>query len=123
MSAPRHRVGRRFWLWPLLGLLGLYRYAISPVLHFFAPGWGCRYEPGCSRYAIEAILAHGAIKGVWLAARRFLDCHPWGHFGIDPVPGRWPGWFRRRRHYYGAGAEAPSAKALPRCCHRASHPS
>lgn len=121
-TAPRP-VGRRIWLWPLLAVLYFYKFGVSPLLHFFAPGAGCRYEPGCSRYAIDALLRYGALKGGWLAARRFLDCHPWGHFGVDPVPETWPGWFVRRKHYYAAGAEAPPGKTLTHCCHRASHPS
>ena len=115
-------VGRRIWLWPLLGLLMGYKYFISPLLHFFAPGAACRYEPSCSVYAIDAVVRYGALKGIWLAARRFLDCHPWGHFGIDPVPVDWPGWFVRRKHYYGAGAES-ATRAVSHCCHRVSNPS
>jgi len=52
-------------------------------------GWtpaSCRYRPTCSAYAIEAIEAHGPARGVWLAARRILRCHPWGGDGWDPVP-------------------------------------
>lgn len=116
------RVGNRIWLWPLLGLLMAYKYVISPLLHFFAPNSGCRYEPSCSAYAIEALLQFGALKGTWLAVRRFLDCHPWGHFGLDPVPVVWPGWLIRRKFYYGSGAEAPIREASD-CCHRISHPS
>jgi putative membrane protein insertion efficiency factor len=46
----------------------------------------CRYSPSCSAYAIQAIEKHGAIKGLWLGARRILSCHPWGGSGYDPVP-------------------------------------
>ena len=46
----------------------------------------CRYWPTCSAYAIEALEAHGAARGSWLAARRLLRCHPWGRSGFDPVP-------------------------------------
>lgn len=46
----------------------------------------CRFAPSCSSYAIEAIQAHGAFKGAWLAARRIARCHPWGGHGYDPVP-------------------------------------
>jgi len=46
----------------------------------------CRYQPTCSRYAMEALRKHGAIKGSWLAARRLLRCAPWGKSGYDPVP-------------------------------------
>jgi putative membrane protein insertion efficiency factor len=46
----------------------------------------CRYTPTCSVYAVEALESHGAAKGTWLAMRRLGRCHPWGGFGIDPVP-------------------------------------
>ena len=47
----------------------------------------CRFRPTCSAYAYEAIMKYGAIKGGWLALRRFLKCHPFykGNF-FDPVP-------------------------------------
>lgn len=47
----------------------------------------CRYWPTCSTYALEALEAHGAWRGSWLAARRLLRCHPWARrSGVDPVP-------------------------------------
>lgn len=46
----------------------------------------CRYTPTCSQYAIEALRKHGAWRGLWLAIRRLLRCHPWGGHGYDPVP-------------------------------------
>lgn len=47
----------------------------------------CRYLPTCSQYAREALVAHGAGRGGWLATRRLARCHPWGGHGLDPVPG------------------------------------
>ncbi len=58
-----------------------YRYLLSPLL-----GVRCRFAPSCSHYALEAVERHGAVKGVWLSARRLLRCHPWGTSGYDPVP-------------------------------------
>lgn len=46
----------------------------------------CRFVPTCSQYAKEAILKYGPIKGLYLAIRRLLRCHPWGGSGYDPVP-------------------------------------
>lgn len=72
----------RFLSRPLIGLVRLYRVAISPWL-----GMNCRFQPTCSEYALEALRVHGAFKGTWLAARRIGRCHPWGSSGYDPVPG------------------------------------
>lgn len=59
----------------------LYRYCISPLL-----GSNCRFYPSCSSYAEDAIEVHGALRGVLLAVRRLLRCHPWHPGGYDPVP-------------------------------------
>lgn len=66
---------------PLIGLVKLYRVAISPWL-----GMNCRFQPTCSEYAIEALRTHGVFKGALLAAKRIGRCHPWGGSGYDPVP-------------------------------------
>jgi uncharacterized protein len=58
-----------------------YRLAISPLL-----GPRCRFHPSCSSYALEALERHGAVRGLWLALRRVLRCHPWHPGGYDPVP-------------------------------------
>ena len=49
-----------------------YRGYISPMT---PPS--CRFVPTCSEYAIEAIKKHGPFKGLYLAVRRLLRCHPW----------------------------------------------
>jgi putative membrane protein insertion efficiency factor len=72
----------RVLAWPLLGLVWIYRNAISPLV-----GANCRFQPTCSKYAEEALRKHGAFKGGWLAIRRIGRCHPWGGSGYDPVPG------------------------------------
>lgn len=46
----------------------------------------CRYQPTCSRYAVEALERHGALRGSWLTVRRLVRCNPWGGMGYDPVP-------------------------------------
>lgn len=67
--------------WLLLLPIFFYRNCISP----FTPP-SCRYTPTCSQYAVEAIRKHGPFKGLWLAVKRILRCHPWGGSGYDPVP-------------------------------------
>ena len=63
----------------------LYKALLSPLLPR-----SCRFEPTCSTYALEALRVHGPIKGLYLAGRRLLRCHPitWlgGSSGFDPVP-------------------------------------
>ena len=66
----------------LKGLVLAYRYSLSSLI-----GNECRFRPTCSEYAMDAITAHGAIRGGWLAIRRMARCHPWGGSGWDPVPG------------------------------------
>lgn len=65
----------------LLGLIRLYRAAVSPLL----PS-SCRYVPTCSEYAETAVRRFGALRGGWMALRRVLRCHPLGGSGPDPVP-------------------------------------
>ncbi len=45
----------------------------------------CRYEPTCSRYAVDAIRRYGILRGLVLAGWRLLRCNPWSHGGYDPV--------------------------------------
>ncbi|MBS7408588.1 MAG: membrane protein insertion efficiency factor YidD [Alloprevotella sp.] len=72
---------RRFFVAILIAPIRFYRRFISPL----KPAC-CRFTPTCSQYAIEAIRKHGPIRGLWLAVRRILRCHPWGGSGYDPVP-------------------------------------
>ena len=78
------------WVWRMLcrGLVWLlvlpilfYQRCISPL----TPPT-CRFRPTCSEYARQAIVKHGPFKGMYLAVRRILRCHPWGGSGYDPVP-------------------------------------
>jgi putative membrane protein insertion efficiency factor len=62
-------------------VLDFYKRAISPWL---PPA--CRFEPTCSIYAREAIERYGLARGLALAARRLLQCHPFHSGGFDPVP-------------------------------------
>ena len=76
--------------WLLIGLVRVYQATLSPFL-----GGACRFEPSCSRYGIEALRRHGALRGSWLTLRRLLRCRPYGPSGYDPVPDRWPGYFTK----------------------------
>ena len=70
-------------LFSLLFLLLIrgYQLFVSPLL-----AGHCRHHPTCSQYAIVAIGDHGAIRGMWLTAKRLFRCQPWGSSGFDPVP-------------------------------------
>ncbi len=70
-------------------LLRVYQRVVSPAFTvLFGPmGLGCRYQPTCSEYAVQAVRHHGAVHGGWLAVGRVCRCHPWSGFGHDPVPG------------------------------------
>ena len=64
----------------LVFLIRVYQALISPLL---PPS--CRFTPTCSQYAVEAIKKHGALRGVYMAARRLLRCHPFHPGGYDPA--------------------------------------
>lgn len=49
-------------------------------------GRRCRFYPTCSQYAIDAVSLMGTTRGLGLAARRVLRCHPFHPGGYDPVP-------------------------------------
>jgi putative membrane protein insertion efficiency factor len=58
----------------------LYQRVLSPLI---PPR--CRYEPSCSRYAVQAIREFGILRGLVLAAWRLLRCNPFSPGGFDPV--------------------------------------
>jgi hypothetical protein len=73
----------------------LHRWAAALVLallrgykSFFSPlfSGSCRYQPSCADYMREAVIAYGAARGVWLGLKRLARCHPFGGYGLDPVP-------------------------------------
>jgi uncharacterized protein len=58
----------------------VYQHVVSPAIPR-----RCKYEPTCSRYAVEAIREYGILRGLVLAGWRLLRCNPWSHGGYDPV--------------------------------------
>jgi hypothetical protein len=78
-----HQAMRKILTAPLIAMIQAYRYLLSPVI-----GTHCRYTPSCSQYALEALEAHGVLRGSWLAVKRVSSCHPWHAGGYDPVPGK-----------------------------------
>lgn len=67
----------------LIGLIRLYQWTLSGLV-----GPCCRFVPSCSSYWVEALRAHGLLKGIWLGVRRLAKCHPFHPGGWDPVPPR-----------------------------------
>jgi hypothetical protein len=67
----------------LVLLVRAYQRLVSPLI-----GPRCRFAPTCSQYAIEALVRHGVVRGLGLAAWRILRCHPFAEGGLDPVPPR-----------------------------------
>jgi putative membrane protein insertion efficiency factor len=61
-----------------------YQLCISPLLPK-----SCRYNPTCSEYAVIAIGKYGIIRGLFMALKRILRCHPikclGGGSGYNPV--------------------------------------
>ena len=75
-----HLISRALVLILLLPIR-FYQVAITP----YTPP-SCRFTPTCSEYARQALIKHGPFKGLYLASRRILRCHPGGGSGYDPVP-------------------------------------
>ncbi len=65
----------------LIWSLDFFHRWVSPL---FGPA--CRFHPSCTRYGVEAVRIHGAIRGSWLTLRRLGRCHPFHEGGFDPVP-------------------------------------
>ena len=69
----------------LIALIRLYQLTLSRVLvAIFGPI--CRFEPSCSRYAMQCLELHGVLRGSLLSAKRLCRCHPFHPGGYDPPP-------------------------------------
>ena len=83
-----------------VGAVRAYQWTLRPLI-----GANCRFWPSCSDYAVEALRAHGAVRGAGLAGWRILRCNPWCEGGYDPVPPCRHG--VERTPYTGPAAPAP----------------
>ena len=66
--------------WLVVGGITFYRQFNSPLK---PPS--CRFVPTCSEYALQAIEKYGVVRGLIMAVRRILRCHPFHPGGYDPV--------------------------------------
>lgn len=81
-SATRDRSNAALRRRPLVRFVHrVYKRTLSPLV-----GNACRFSPSCSDYALEALEAHGYLRGGYLTVRRILRCHPRNPGGFDPVP-------------------------------------
>jgi putative membrane protein insertion efficiency factor len=64
----------------LIFIINIYRRFISPI-----KTGKCRFYPTCSEYAVQSIEKYGAAKGMLMAVKRVLKCHPFHPGGYDPV--------------------------------------
>ena len=88
------RLARALVLAPIV----VYQRVISPALPR-----RCKYEPTCSRYAVEAIREFGVARGLALGAWRLLRCNPFSYGGYDPVENQRLFKAHRRAHTHGPG--------------------
>lgn len=77
---PRVSLLARAVAWPLIVLVKVYQFTLSPVL-----GRQCRFHPTCSWYGLEALRMYGGFKGTKLLVARLARCHPFSKGGYDPV--------------------------------------
>ena len=63
-----------------ISLINLYNRLISPVI-----GAHCRFDPTCSKFAIDAINRKPFLIALSLIFGRVLRCNPLNSGGYDPV--------------------------------------
>lgn len=65
----------------VIALIDFYRNYISGLM---LPK--CRFYPTCSAYARQALQKKGLVRGLLMASRRLLRCHPFNRSSFyDPV--------------------------------------
>ena len=68
-------------------LIRFYQILISPLIHMIGgPNSGCRFDPTCSEYGIQAFKNHSLIRALALLTKRVFRCHPFNSGGADPLP-------------------------------------
>ena len=75
-AAPHHPAARAAWRWVRAYQLTVSAHRPRPV---------CPMSPSCSRYALQALSAHGLMRGGALTVRRLRRCSPRA-VRDDPVP-------------------------------------
>jgi len=61
-------------------LINIYKSLISPFL-----GSNCRYQPTCSKYALDAFDQLSFFRAFYLSLKRVGSCHPFSKGGLDPI--------------------------------------
>lgn len=72
--------------------MGLFKKLLILIIRFYQK-WvspikikpTCRFYPTCSQYAIDALSKYGIFRGIILAVKRVIKCHPFNPGGYDPV--------------------------------------
>ena len=93
-------------LWLVIGPVRFYQLCLGR----FLPR-SCRFEPGCSRYCVEAVRRYGLVKGSCAAGWRILRCNPYCKGGHDPVENFAFFWKRQASASHNCGADFQPASS------------
>lgn len=72
---------RRILLIVIYTVIKFYQYFLSPIKKNF--GYGCRYYPCCSEYALLCLKKYSLKKATFFSIRRLISCGPWSRGGVD----------------------------------------